>query len=478
MNAVSAPLQAWRRASAVLLCIGLALLGPGLADAAADPSGGQFLAVSDLHFDAMADPALVNELAAAAPADWPAILTKAKLGGTSNFGQDTNWPLLHSALERMRAVLPHPAFLLVPGDFLAHSYQKRFSVVAADHSEAAYRAFVLKTVQLLAGQLQAAFPDTPILPVLGNNDADCGDYRLQPGGPFLHDTLPLMRTLLRGGFGADFDADWTASGNYDVAHPALPGVRVIFANTVFFSRNYHNACGSGEPAKETLDWLRTHLDRARQHGEKVWLLYHIPPGIDVYATLRGKGCPDAIVSMWDTSDVAQFTELQHEFADTIEATFAGHTHRDEFRLTGAPGGHDGFVLVVPALSPVYGQNPAFQVFAYDANGGILDSTTHYIANLTAAAVGSAPEWRTESPFSTAWQLPRLDLTSLEALYERIGTDRDAGTRWLLRYAVSRPEFWPLPLDQGLVSDKAFTAYRCAIGNMSVARFRACYCGAQ
>ena len=462
-----------RNATVVLLAIGLALLG--LRPAAADPSGGQFLAISDLHFDPMADPALVDQLAVAPPADWPALMAKSKMSGLSNFGQDTNWPLLHSALDRMRATLPKPAFLLVPGDFLAHSYQKRFGVVASDHSEAAYRAFVVKSMQFLAGQLQAGFPDTRVLPVLGNNDSECGDYWLQPGGPFLRDTLPIMRALLRGGLGGDFDADWTAAGNYNVAHPMLKGVRVMFANTVFFSRNYRNACGGGEPGMQTLDWLRAQLDRARQNGEKVWLLYHIPPGIDVFATLHGGGCPDAIGPMWDSSYAARFAALQHEFADTIAASFAGHTHRDEFRLTGEAGGHDGFVLIAPALSPIYGQNPAFQVFAYDASGGILDTATHYVANLTEAARGAAPEWRTEPRFTEAWQLPRLDLGTLETLYDRIGTDRDAGTRWLLRYAVSRTEFWPLPQDQGLVPDKVFTAYRCAIGNMSVADFQSCYC---
>lgn len=146
-----------RNARLVLLAIALALLG--LHPVAADPSGGQFLAISDLHFDPMADPELVNQLATAPPADWPAFLAKSKMSGTSNFGQDSNWPLLHSALERMRAVLPKPAFLLLPGDFLAHSYQKRFGVVASDHSEAAYRAFVVKSMQFLAEQLQTEFPD-------------------------------------------------------------------------------------------------------------------------------------------------------------------------------------------------------------------------------------------------------------------------------------------------------------------------------
>jgi len=451
----------------------LVLCHPG---AAAEPDGEQFIAVSDLHFDPMADSALVDRLAATAAGAWAGILAQPGATRISRYGQDTTYPLLQSALQEMRATLPHPAFLLVPGDFLAHSFRKKFDAAAAEHTDARYRAFVVKTMQFLAGQLQAAFPGTPILPVLGNNDDECGDYMLHPGGPFLRDALPIVRALLGGGVGANFDRDWTATGSYDVAHPTLPAVRVIFADTVFFSRNYRDACGAGggDPGGKTLDWLRDRLTVAREAGQKVWLLYHIPPGIDVYATLHGAGCPKAMVPFWAPSYAVRFAELMDEFSGTVAASFAGHTHMDEFRLTGAAG---GFVLVVPALSPIFGQNPAFQVFAYDAAGGVLDRTTPYLANVAAAAGGAAAEWRAEPSFTKTWMLPRVDGSTLQTLYDRIDGDRDAGTLWLLRYAASRAGFWPLPPEQGLVPKPIFAAYRCAIGNLSVAEFRACYCDA-
>jgi sphingomyelin phosphodiesterase acid-like 3 len=461
--------------------LSLALLATVLALLAARPAvsdpvpGGDFLALSDIHFDALADPALVDQLAAAPARNWPALLARSA-SPPSRFGQDTNWPLLRSALQAMRAAQPHPAFLLVPGDFLAHTYRQRFNKSTVQPTEATYRSFVVKSIQFVAEQLQAAFPGTPVLPVLGNNDADCGDYQLQPGGPFLRDTLPIVRALLRGGFGPEFDAGWTATGNYNVAHPTLPGVRVVFANAVFFSLSYRNACGGGDPATATLDWLQAQLERARRDGGKIWLIYHIPPGVDVYATLRKPGCADA-VAMWEEADAARFAALVHDYADVITASFAGHTHRDEFRLTGPPGGHDGFVLIVPALSPVYGQNPAFQVFDYDAAGEILDVATHYVANLDAAAGGSPIAWQTEPSFTAEWQLPRLDLTTLETLQERIGSDREAGTTWLLRYGVSRTALWPLGVAQGLVPDDVFRAYSCAIGSGSAAGYQTCRCAA-
>jgi hypothetical protein len=90
--------------------------------------------------------------------------------------------LLRSALQQMKDTLPDPAFVLVPGDFLAHGFRRAFDAAASDHSDAAYRIFVQKTMQFLAQQLEQTFPNKPILPALGNNDDLCGDYQLQPRG--------------------------------------------------------------------------------------------------------------------------------------------------------------------------------------------------------------------------------------------------------------------------------------------------------
>jgi hypothetical protein len=75
-------------------------------------SSNKFLIASDIHFDPMADPTLVAELAASEPAQWEAILQRSKPARLSQYGQDTNWWLLQSALDQMRKTLPHPAFVM------------------------------------------------------------------------------------------------------------------------------------------------------------------------------------------------------------------------------------------------------------------------------------------------------------------------------------------------------------------------------
>jgi sphingomyelin phosphodiesterase acid-like 3 len=144
----------------------------------------------------MADPKLVDRLSSAEPKEWPGIFESSDNNTPARYGADSNWALLHSALRQTKQTLPNPAFVVLPGDFLAHNFRREFDTAAADHSDAAYRLVVRETIQFLALQLEQTFPDTPILPALGNNDSYCGNYQLQPQGPFLADKLPILRALV------------------------------------------------------------------------------------------------------------------------------------------------------------------------------------------------------------------------------------------------------------------------------------------
>ena len=429
--------------------------------------------ISDVHFDPMADPKLVDRLALSEPEEWQTVLERAADTSLGRYGKDSNWPLLRSALGQMKETLPSPAFVIVPGDFLAHNFRREFDATAADHSDAAYRLFVRKTVQFLALQLEGTFPDTPILPALGNNDELCGDYQLQPGGPFLADTLPVLRRLVGVLGEPGFDRNWSSYGNYSVG---LRGLRIVFPNTVFFSVRYRNACGSAgeaDPGPATLAWLEAELAAAREAQQHVWLVYHIPPGIDGYATLRQGSCPNAIIPMWNQTYAEPFGALLRRYADTIVASFAGHTHMDDFRLLGDDRGYYAFVLITPALSPIFAQNPAFRIVVSDSGGGLLDQTTYDLVNLREASGGGVPAaWRTEYTFTQAWQLPRIDLASLTRLYamtENMPQDHD---RWHTLYPVSSPVYWAM---SGAQEAQAVSAYHCATGQALPVEFAKCYC---
>ena len=434
--------------------------------------------MSDLHFDPMADPRVVDQLAAAEPEQWRQVLDGSDDRSLGRYGRDSNWMLLRSALQQMAETLPKPAFVLISGDFLAHRFRPEFNAAVRDHSDAAYRVFVQKTMQFLGLQLEQNFPATPILPALGNNDEECGDYELQPGGPFLVDTLPILRRLVGSAGGPGFEHDWQTYGDYTAR---VSGIRILSANTNFLSIHYRNACGSttdGDPGRATLAWLEAELAAAKDAQERVWLVYHIPPGIDGYATLRQGACPGTLIPMWDQTYAGAFLALMKRYADTVTASFAGHTHMDDFRLIGDAEGRYGFALITPAVSPIFGQNPAFRTVVYDSEGGILDQTTYGLTNLpqaTAAAGGVPPEWRAEYTFTRQWNLPRLDLPSLDHLYSLITDAPAEREQWQMIFPVSSPVYWA-PFSGGSEQlAQAARAFRCASGNVAPSDYGQCYC---
>ncbi|MBV9247743.1 MAG: hypothetical protein JO227_00655, partial [Acetobacteraceae bacterium] len=255
--------------------------------------------------------------------------------------------------------------------------------------------------------------------------------------------------------------------------------RVLSTNTNFLSTHYRNTCGSpaeGDPGKVTLAWLEAELAAAKAAGERVWLLYHIPPGIDGYATLQKGSCPSTMIPMWDRAHAEAFSVLWRRYSDTFTVSFAGHTHMDDFRLAGDTEARYGFALITPAVSPIFGQNPAFRTVDYDAAGGILDQTTYFLTNFAAgAAEGAAAEWRAEYTFTKEWNLPRVDLPSLERLYTLIAEVPVESERWHRIFPVSSPVYWTPFSSAKEKLARAVRAFRCAAGNVTPSDYERCFC---
>ena len=458
MRAVLAAAIAW-----------LACLGPSSAE--------RFIALSDLHLDPTADPALVGELVTAQVADWAAILERGR-DGFGRFGRDATWPLVRSALDQMRAVEPDPAFLLLTGDLLAHGFRAKFLAAAPQAGETAYDNFVIKTVEFLADQIMARFPGRRVFLALGNNDDFCGDYRLAPDGVFLADSERAAAALLGVEDARAFASAWDSGIGYVLPNGSIPGLRMVFLNSVFFSPGYDDACAPDaprDPGLAAMDWLAGRLAEARGRGEKVWLFLHIPPGGDAWATLKHGACRGTTQAMWTAPETERFLGLIREHADTVGAIFAGHTHMDEFRLLGDPADPDGAVLVTPGISPVFGQNPGFHIYEVDASGRLTDRETWALTNLAAIGPGVAPVWRLEYRFDGLWGLSGLDRSTLAVLAGRIATDPATQAYWYSTFRTGRTAAWGQAAGVADLPPIEFAAYRCAITAVAPAAYRACVC---
>ena len=461
-----------------LLFAVLCLLFPIFSPIDVQAQTGRFLAMADLHFDPLSDPGLTNQLTLAPAAEWADLLAG---GAASGFGRDTDWTLLNQILDEMRQVEPHPDFLLIPGDFMAHRLDRRFrqartrddptQLVARD--DPTFLNFEAKTLQVIVQQTQQRFPGVPILPVLGNNDDSCGDYRGNDNDATMSSTLPLLRAMLGSAPGGSLPGDWTRLGSYDVALPNLPHLHLIGLDDVFFSAHYKPCADATDqrPDATLLAWLRDHLSAARQGGYKVWLMMHIPPGADVFGTVTGPACPAASAPMWQAADLAAYTGLIDGFADVIAAQFAGHTHMAEFRLAG----ENSFVIGVPGVSPIYFQNPAFELYTYRPDGALTDRTTVAFSNFADVTRAPAPAWHRQD-FDAAWSITALDAGTLRDVARRL-TDRPPTSNpdlahYLLDYSTGHQGVWAA---QQIDPMQAARTMACSAAHIAAEPFDLCRC---
>ena len=464
-----------RARGVALLCLSLWIWGG--ATGCGEREELSFLLLSDIHFDPFADRQLFEALQRSPAAEWPALFDAGARSGFAQPGSDSNYALLASSRDAARQRLPSPAFLLYGGDFLAHDWVRKYDALASAsrrEDPARYRAFTGKVLEFLAGMFRARFPDTPIFATLGNEDAFCGDYQLTPNGDFLgafERSWGPLQGVFRESLGSA--ASLRRRGSYSAALPGLPGARLVVLNTVFFSARYANFCGALEqaPALDELRWLEETLLSVERRGEHVWLLMHVPPGIDGFETSRKLDSGGEVVSLWKRDLARRFIELVARHRESIEIAFAGHTHMDDYRLIGAKGSAPLLAKIAPAVSPIFRNDPGFQVYDVSASGPsrVLDFETQRLANLSSGGNGQGVrgDWRFEYRFRDAYGLGGLDAMSLGQLARALASEGSARRDYRRFYPVgAAPQF----------DASDFAGFRCAILHVDVEAFQRCWAG--
>ncbi len=457
-------------AKALIACLGLVLLSG--AAVSADPSG-SFGVVSDIHFDPFQPPQMARDLRTVDISQWTAHFSKFPGERASQWGNDTNFVLLQSALHAIAARMADADFVIFPGDLLSHNFEadaaSAFDVAIGSVEQ---RHFAERTARFVIEALNRALPGKPLIVALGNTDSECGDYAIEPGGEFLGQTAEFVRNAAGSErVTADFEESYRAGGYYAVRHPTVDEAVILVLNDVLWSREYANKCGSGgqDAAWRQLQWLRAKLAEQAAKDAKVWIVHHIPWGIDAYSTLhaQAKSCRAGIVPFLREDISGPLVALLQSHAETMEINFSGHIHSDDFRLLLDEDGRAIAVdKIVPAISPVFGQNPGFQLFSYDVQSGKpLDYTTYYLSNLETLSTDVAGDWRQEYVFSEAYGQKEFSVQSVARLWKdlaRPGLARDVYTR---------------DYNQGHepLAATDLTAYACAIANLDTESFARCHC---
>ena len=444
--------------------------GPSDAQAAQLPFAvaagqGVFLHLSDIHFNPFADPTIVRRLIAAPVEQWAAIFRGSQNTPFWDKNQDTTYPLLISMLAATKG--PAYDYVLSTGDILSHDFKDEF--IKAGGTESEYVGFVIKTMRFVDRVLKESFPRIPLIAALGNNDATCDDYMLAPNDPM----LPVVgRELPAVARHPQALRDYMMGGSYAVPHPKVPKHDIVVLSDVFLSQKYKDGCGQTgtDPGSAELSWLEWTLYQARLGGRTVTLAMHIPPGIDSYSSSRGNACPMKVVSFWQEPYARRFLALVARYKDQVRVAFAGHTHMDDFRVVADAGGTPLFATrVTPAVTPLFGNNPAFTAVLYSrSDASVADYAVFYLANLAKVGPGVAPEWTLEYAFKEAYKATGYDAASLAALAKSIRTDDAVRASFLRYYAVE---------GQSSINASNQGAYLCAQTAITSEAFQGCVCPA-
>jgi sphingomyelin phosphodiesterase acid-like 3 len=446
------------------------------------------LLVSDIHFDPFHDPAKARQLVRAPLSQWNSVLSAAdsphqqqafaSLQETCHArGVDTPYALLRSSLDAMRSQQPDAKFITVSGDLIAHAFSCRYTKLFPGSAPGDYQAFVLKTIGFVTDQLRASFPGVPVYIALGNNDTACGDYRLDASSEFLRQGGAIIAEDLPASERQQAIKQFAVGGYYSVTMAApMHDTRLIVVNDLFFSPRYSTCSGKPDAAAAAaqIAWLQQQLEQARRLGQKVWVMGHIPPGVNPYSTVTKfrDVCGGESPEMFLSSD--KMADLLAENAGVVRLAIFAHTHMDEMRLLepehagSQPPPEQGVALkIVPSISPVDGNNPSFTVAQINPSSAVLQN---YGVIAASNQTGIATTWSKEYDYTQAYHEAQFSPSDLNGLFAAFKDDRGANTAaseaYIRNYYVG---------DRSLELKPFWRQYVCSLANYTATGFAACVC---
>lgn len=440
--------------------------------------------LSDIHFEPFFDPGKVEKLAASPVSAWMAILeAEPSADREQRFaalekkcptrGEDTAYPLLDSSLRAVRRDGAGAKFVTVSGDLISHSFECKFGAAFPQAEPGDYRAFVEKTIDFVLVQVDEAVPGVPVYVALGNNDSDCGDYKLDAHSEFLRaigaEVAKSFPVAERKGIVESYTA-----GGYFSARLPLRNARMLVLDDQFMGAKYATCGGKADRTATDAQvvWLLQQLAEARSNHERVWVMAHIPPGVDFHstATHMAEACGATGPRMFLSSE--KLAEALGEYSDVVKLAIFAHTHMDEVRVLRAEGAgvSKGVpVKVVSSISPINGNAPSFTVAQVDEGTAELKD---YRVIVATNATGIDTAWREEYDWRKTFHETEFSARSVSEEIAQFKADSGAAqdrSRDYIRNFFAGVEN---PL-LGLV----WPQYVCGLENDSAQNFKSCVCPA-
>ena len=398
-------------------------------------------------------------------------------------GCDSPPALIASLVADMIAFTPPNSTLLFAGDWLRHDAPpgdavRDFTSVAQTLSKVTSRGTAAPQLPATsAAPVSTAAPAAGLLrgiTALGNNDFNPRQYldvsaSRQPLAEAYGEALVANGLLAR-----QEAALFGSGGGYYYRDLLSPRIRVIVLNTLLYSyyidppvNPLHNPDPLGQFA-----FLAARLGEARKLGLAVVLLGHMAPTMDGYGCVMsppsssvvagssvsgggsdGGGVADTTAPAGGSGGVGsgescqgfmqeeffdRYSAIVAQFADIIVYQFYGHSH--SFTLLadsemGVPG------LVLPGVSPLYGNAPSYLTAEYDDELRTFSNfRLRYLRSPTEGASSGGSSGGSGSGSTTAqWETFSVNRNEyIESMIGPIGTIRDVDLTARRLWAADEP----------------------------------------
>ncbi len=274
---------------------------------------------------------------------------------------DSPFKLVKETIDEAKRINDKPSMIILGGDLGGHgssSWQETYNTVAN----------VTKTIY-------AAFPHTPVIPMVGNDDV-YPDYMIT--SQHLNEISILWQRWLM----PDELKTFRHGGYYK--RELSSSLHVIVVNSLLFSSRISQ---TGLYA-DHLSWLDATVAKSAKSGANMIFMGHIPPGSNGFDKKQ----------QWSDDATRHFLGLVKKHRDNVSGMYFFHQHEDLHRVI---GDGDAFALISPSVTPDFGNNPGFRIMHWKADGQLYE-LEQYVADLISANINDHLTFELEYTMSAAY----------------------------------------------------------------------------
>lgn len=289
------------------------------------------------------------------------VITAAVMGQK---GCDSPEALIKSTVEELTA---HSSDMSIyAGDWQRHDFGLS-GLTAAD-------VFTPFSTYVMSIKTTGRIPSPAFAGSWGNNDVD-PDYFFNTTAstqPELQTRAQLMEAK-----GLLTAADTTTFSKCAYFTRETDNVSVVVLNTLIWSTSAKPAIADSvtDPCDQ-FSFLKSQIANARTSNKKVIIVGHIPPVLDAYTVLQNTAFSNEETDMfWKSSFQREYEGIIAANKDVVKLQIFGHTHLFgifAFANVGVPS------IILPAISPLFGNTPAYMLSTFSDNWDLQEMQMHYL----------------------------------------------------------------------------------------------------